>query len=109
MKPEIIHRIKNNNNPMNIRRLLLDVDKASTSPSLVELAAAIDNVDGVEALNISVTEIDMETMDLDITIEGNNLDYDSIVNAIEDAGAVVHSLDEIVVGSRILEHLESKR
>lgn len=94
---------------MNIRRLLLDVDKASTRPSLVELAAAIDGVEGVEALNIVVTEIDVETMDMDITIEGNNLDYDKIVEAIETAGAVVHSLDEIVVGSKIIEHAESCR
>jgi len=94
---------------MNIRRLLLDVDKASAHPSLVELAAAIDGIDGVEALNIVVTEIDIETMDMDVTIEGNNLDYDKIVEAIESAGAVVHSLDEIVVGSKILEHVESQR
>jgi len=94
---------------MNIRRLLLDVDKASARPSLVELAAAIDGIDGVEALNIVVTEIDIETMDMDVTIEGNNLDYDKIVEAIESAGAVVHSLDEIVVGSKILEHVESQR
>ena len=100
---------KSEKKPLNIRRLLLDVDKASSRPSLVELAAAIDSVDGVEALNIIVTEIDMETMDLDISIEGNNLDYDKIVEAIETAGAVVHSLDEIVVGSKILEHMESGR
>lgn len=94
---------------MNIRRLLLDVDKASARPSLVELAAAIVDVDGVEAVNITVTEIDMETVDMDITIEGNNLDYDKIIEAIETAGAVVHSLDEIVVGSKILERAESQR
>jgi len=94
---------------MNIRRLLLDVDKMVARPSLIELAKAIDSVKGVEALNIIVTEIDVETMDLDVTIEGNNLDYDAIVAAIETAGAVVHSLDEIVVGSKILERVQPTR
>lgn len=94
---------------MNIRRLLLDVDKSATRPSLIELARAISSVEGVEALNIVVTEIDMETMDMDVTIEGNNLDYDKIVETIETAGAVVHSLDEIVVGSRILEGVTPRR
>jgi hypothetical protein len=37
---------------MNIRRLLLDVDKAIKRPSLIELAQAIDSSDGVEAFNI---------------------------------------------------------
>lgn len=94
---------------MNIRRLLLDVDKMVSRPSLIELAKAISDVSGVEALNIVVSEIDIETMDLDVTIEGNNLDYDKIVEAIETAGAVVHSLDEIVVGSKILERAISIR
>jgi len=94
---------------MNIRRLLLDVDKNVTRPSLIELAKAISSVQGVEALNIVVTEIDMETMDMDVTIEGNGLDYDKIVEAIETAGAVVHSLDEIVVGSKILEGAVPRR
>jgi len=94
---------------MNIRRLLLDVDKAIAGPSLIELAAAIDAVNGVEALNIVVTEIDIETMDLDVTIEGEGMNYDDIVSAIESAGAVVHSLDEIVVGSKILERIMPRR
>jgi len=94
---------------MNIRRLLLDVDKALVRPTLIELAEAIDAVDGVEALNIVVTEIDIETMDLDVTIEGSDIDYDRIVGAIESVGAVVHSLDEIVVGSRILERVVPRR
>jgi hypothetical protein len=94
---------------MNIRRVLLDVDKALARPSLVELASAIDAVDGVEAVNITVTEIDVETFGMEVTIEGNGFDYDRIVEAIESAGAVVHSLDEIVVGSRILSHVERKR
>lgn len=94
---------------MNIRRLLLDVDKMVNRPTLIELAEAINAVNGVEALNIVVAEIDIETMDLDVTIEGNNLDYNKIIAAIEAAGAVVHSLDEIVVGSKILEHITPKR
>lgn len=94
---------------MNIRRVLLDVDKALPSPSLVELATAIDAVEGVEAINITVTEIDIETLGMDITVEGNSLDYERIVGAIESAGAVVHSLDEIVVGSRILPHVVRQR
>jgi hypothetical protein len=94
---------------MNIRRVLLDVDKAMDRPSLVELATAIDAIDGVEALNITVTEIDLETVGLDITIEGMSLPYDKIIEAIESAGAVVHSLDEIVAGSHTLHHVERLR
>ncbi len=94
---------------MNIRRLLLDVDKAVERPSIIEIAKAIDAVEGVEAINITVAEIDIETVGMDVTIEGSNLDYDEIMKAIESSGAVVHSLDEIVVGSNILRHVERRR
>ena len=39
---------------MNIRRLVLDVDKAVAKPSVTELAEAICQVAGVEAVNITL-------------------------------------------------------
>ncbi|MCL5668128.1 MAG: hypothetical protein M1593_03800, partial [Candidatus Thermoplasmatota archaeon] len=57
---------------MNIRRIVLDVGKSLSRPTFVELLNAIDTVPGVEAVNASVTEMDMETMGISITVEGNN-------------------------------------
>lgn len=94
---------------MNIRRLLLDVDKAFARPSVLEIAQAIDRCTGVKALNITITEIDMETVDMEVTIEGEDLDYDELVRAIESSGAVVHSIDQLVVGRRTVERIERVR
>jgi hypothetical protein len=94
---------------MNVRRVLLDVDKAVARPSLIELAAAIDAVESVTAFNITVTEIDIETLGMDVTVEGEELAYEKLVEAIESAGAVVHSIDEIVVGARIVECVRRRR
>jgi uncharacterized protein len=94
---------------MNIRRLLLDVDKAFARPSVLDIAQAIDRCTGVEAVNITITEIDMETVDMEVTIEGEDLDYDELVRAIESSGAVVHSIDQVVVGRRIVERIERMR
>lgn len=94
---------------MNIRQLLLDVDKAVARPSLLEIAAAIDGCRGVEAVNITVGEIDIETVGMNVSVEGESLDYDEIVNAIESTGAVVHSLDEIAVGQRIIPRIQRVR
>lgn len=94
---------------MNIRRICLDVDKASKTPTMFELAEAISRIIGYEAANITITEIDMETVGMDIAIEGNNLDYASVISVIESTGAVVHSVDEIVTGARIIPYAERKR
>jgi hypothetical protein len=94
---------------MNIRRLVLDVDKAIKRPSLIELAQAIGGCEGVEAFNISVEGIDVETVSTIITIEGENLVYDKIADAIESSGAVVHSIDHLGVGNRLVERIRPWR
>lgn len=95
--------------PLNIRRLVLDVDKALRIPSLVEMAGAVQRCSGVEACNITVGEIDLETVGTNVTIEGKGLDYGEIVRAIENTGAVVHSLDQIIVGERLVEDTPRRR
>jgi hypothetical protein len=91
---------------MNIRRLVLDVDKAIARPSLLDLAKAIEGVTGVEGVNITVNEIDIETMGMEVTVEGENIDYSALVKAIESIGAVVHSIDQIAFGSRLVERVK---
>lgn len=90
---------------MNIRRLALDVDKAINEPSVIDLANAVSSCSGVEGFNITVSEIDLETVGMDFTIEGQHLDYDELAKAIEKMGAVVHSIDQIVCGDRIVERV----
>ncbi|WP_201796952.1 MULTISPECIES: DUF211 domain-containing protein [unclassified Thermoplasma] len=90
---------------LNIRRVVLDVDKGLNRPTLVELAAAIERVQGVEAVNIIVTEMDMETMGTNITVEGTNINYDELIETIENTGSAIHSVDEIAVGKRLIENV----
>jgi uncharacterized protein len=94
---------------MNIRRLVLDVDKTLARPTLLELAQVIAVVDGVEGFNIAVTEIDSETVGTEVTVEGDNIHHDQLMRAIESSGAVVHGLDEIAGGERLIENVQRKR
>ena len=94
---------------MNIRRLVLDVDKAIAQPDLIEVAQAIDDVPGVESCNITVTEIDIETVGMEVTVEGTSIDHGRLVAAIESAGAVVHSIDELAAGERLVERIARER
>lgn len=94
---------------MNIRRLVLDVDKTVGRPTILELAQAIDRVAGMSGFNIAVTEIDTETVGTEITVEGEAIDYDQLVHEIEQSGAVVHGVDEIAVGNRLIENVKRQR
>lgn len=94
---------------MNVRRVMLDVDKARGGPELIDIAEAIEGVRGVEGVNITTTEIDEETVGLQVTVEGNGIDYDALIDAIGHTGAAVHSTDEIVSGVRIVERVPRTR
>lgn len=94
---------------MNIRRVLLDVDKAIQRPEIVDIARAIDAVPGVAGLDITVTEIDVQTVGMDITVEGDNMDVGALFRAIESTGAVVNSIDELAAGERLVERIARKR
>ena len=60
-------------------------------------------VAGVSAVNVTVNEIDIETVGTVVTVEGDDIDTDALFAAIEKAGAVLHSIDEVVAGDRIIE------
>jgi hypothetical protein len=94
---------------MNIRRVLLDVDKAIQRPEIIDIAKAIDAAPGVAGLNITVTEIDVQTVGMDITVEGDNIDVGALFRAIESTGAVVHSIDELAAGERLVERIARRR
>jgi hypothetical protein len=55
------------------------------------------------------TEIDVQTVGMDVTVEGDNIDLDSLFRAIESTGAVVHSIDELAAGERLVERIARER
>jgi len=92
-----------------IRRVLLDVDKAIQRPEIIDIARAIDASPGVTGLNITVTEIDVQTIGMDVTVEGDGIDLDALFRAIESTGAVVHSIDELAAGDKIVAPIARER
>jgi len=89
-----------------IRRVVLDVLKPH-DPSIVELSQLLASLPGVDGVNISIYEVDRKVENAKITVEGNDLDYDAILETIENAGGTVHSIDEAVAGKVLIEDAET--
>lgn len=87
----------------------MDVDWASEGPGIVAIAEAIHGVEGVESCNITVTEIDQETIGSDVTVAGSGIDVDKLCATINSSGAVVHSIDQLVTGDTVLEVIPRAR
>ncbi len=78
-------------------------------PSNVLLAMKLSEIENVEGVNLILKEMDRETETLKITIVGNGLNYDRIRKVLEDFGAVIHSIDEIVAGRKIVESVRTEQ
>jgi hypothetical protein len=85
-----------------IRRLVLDTLKPH-DPSIIQLAQSLSEVDGVEAVNISIYEMDRKVENAKITIEGSDIEFEAVRDIIADNGGAIHSIDEVVAGKIIID------
>lgn len=89
-----------------IRRLVLDVLKPH-SPSIVDISRKLSALKGVSGVNCTLKEVDQETETIKITIEGEDLDFEKIRDALEESGADIHSVDSVSTGRKIVDELET--
>jgi hypothetical protein len=79
-----------------ITHLVLDVLKPH-QPPLPEFAAFMGEVAGLTKIDISVVEMDEKTESLKVIVHGTNLDYEELRSHMARQGAVIHSVDQVVV------------
>ena len=90
----------------NIKRIILDVLKPHI-PSIIDLAGRLGSLDGISGVNISLEEVDKDTDSVKITIEGTNIDYEIINKTITECGAVIHSIDGVSAGIKIIDEVNT--
>jgi len=86
-----------------LRRLVLDVLKPIKGPTIVDVARELASIKGVSGVNITVKEIDVETITLSITAEGEDIDFDTFARRLEELGCAIHSIDQVVAGKKMVE------
>jgi hypothetical protein len=79
-----------------IRRLLLDALKPRET-SIIELAKALGSVNGVEGVDIVVSEVDSKTETIKLTVTGPRIQYDAVTKMMEKYGISIRGVDEISV------------
>lgn len=88
-----------------IRRLVLDILKPH-QPSIVELTHRISEVEGVEGVNSSLIEVDEDVKNIKVTIEGS-FQEEPVREIIEEQAGSIHSIDEVAVGERLIDKIET--
>lgn len=79
-----------------IKTLVLDVLKPH-SPPLPEFARYVSELEGVTKVDISLVEMDERTESIKIVLDCSSINYDALKEHIGKHGAVIHSVDQVVV------------
>lgn len=79
-----------------VKKLVLDVLKPH-QPNALEFAQAIASAGGEYRVSVNVLEVDENTETLQVVIEGDAIDFETIQSGISDLGGSLHSIDEVEV------------
>jgi len=89
-----------------IRRLVLDVLKPH-KPSLVEMSQRLSSLKGVDGASCTLEEVDQDTESVKVTLEGSAVNYASVEDTLRELGAVIHSVDLVASGKRLVEDVHT--
>jgi len=92
----------------NIRRVVLDVLKPH-SPSMVDLANQLADIEGVDGVNLALLEMDQKVENVKITCEGESINFDEVEKIVLHNGATIHSLDEVSAGTSLIEEVATSQ
>ena len=80
----------------NLKRVVLDVLKPHR-PNVLELSGVIAALGADYRVVVDVTEVDEKTETVMVEIQGDELDFAKIEQAIRDLGGTIHSIDKVLM------------
>jgi len=92
---------------VSIRRMLVDALKPRET-SIMDLSRALCSVNGVEEVDAIVSEVDVKTETIKITIKGPNINYSDLTKVMDEYGVAVKGVDEVrIVKTKLSMRLSS--
>jgi hypothetical protein len=88
----------------NIRKIVLDVLKPHR-PDIVSLSDKLSTIKGVTGVSIFLNEVDQETENVKVIVEGFRLDFELVKKSIEDMAGAIHSIDAVYAGEEIVDEV----
>jgi hypothetical protein len=79
-----------------VRKILIDALKPRET-SVVELSEALCAIDGVNGVDVVVTEVDVKTETIKLTVKGSDVKYEEVAKVIEEHGVAIRGVDEVSV------------
>lgn len=88
---------------LGLRRIVLDILVPIKGIGIEKLAQKIEEVEGVEGVNITVKEFDVQTQTIVMVIEGENINFEEVEKLLEMYGVAIHGIDQVIAGKKTVE------
>ncbi len=88
-----------------VKRLVLDILKPH-HPNALDFAKAIAEYGDGYRVHVTVQEVDEKTESLQVLVEGEDIQFATVVETITQNGASLHSIDEVEVRSTTHDKVE---
>ena len=82
-----------------VKRILLDVLKPH-QPGSLDFAQTLADLDPSYRVNLKVEEVDENTESIFVVIEGEDIRFKEIDQAVKKMGGTIHSVDEVAAEGR---------
>lgn len=79
-----------------IKRLVLDVLKPR-EPNILDFSKSLAELQDGYQISVNVMEVDDRTETIVIKVSGNDIQFDTLSEAIKNLGGSLHSIDEVEV------------
>jgi hypothetical protein len=76
---------------------------------MVELAVQLADIEGIDGVDVSLTEMDQKVENVKITCEGDSINYEEVEKIIIQNGASIHSLDKVSAGASLIEEVTTQQ
>ena len=74
----------------------------------INISCSKNDVEGKDiSVNLTVYEVDKLTQTVKIIIEGKNLDFDEIQEILNSMNCIIHSVDQVAAGKKIVEDIDT--
>ena len=97
MDSTLLSRTQKYNSGIGIKMVIFEVHKP-LEPTIIEVVEKLSIVEGVKGLDVTLYETDRTTEMLKVAVNGERLNYEELVQAIEHLGGVVRSIDRVIAG-----------
>jgi hypothetical protein len=77
--------------------------------SMVDLVGRLNKIEGISQVDITLQELEKNVEDFKVTLDGYDLNYERIREALKDFGAVIRNVDSITSAKQYVPHKDDDK